>query len=219
MNDDEYDDAIAKAAADALIAQQEDAPKDILDEVPPVPQGAAPEPVESDLEPFRPMIAALGRGEIEIRDAAPAEPPPPQPEDIAGYHERLSRPGASAILRQINDYAAVSSSEEAAKLAGDHRAFNAAFDKFFEANRPAQPPTQPAETKRIIDSILKRKETLAQAARSERAGTVVGSEAFGGNRQERSREQEMAALKQRIRRNPGDTDLQAQLAKYYLGDD
>jgi hypothetical protein len=201
---------------------------DILDELPPAEAATVDPEVQrlrekADLyDSFEPVLQRLGRGELTLQEAAPAEPPPPQPEDIAGYHERLSRPGADAILRQVNDYAAVLSSEEAAKLAGDHRVFNAAFDRFFEANRPAQPSPPPSSRprKEIIDKILAARESRKDSARAESAGTVTGgSEAFGGGHQERSREQEMAALKLRIRRDPSNTDLQAQLAKFYLGGD
>jgi hypothetical protein len=72
----------------------------------------------------------------------------------------------------------------------------------------------------IIDKILAARESRKDSARAERAGTVTGSEAFGGGHQERGRDAEIARLKLAIRRNPNDTNLAAQLAKFCLnGDD
>jgi hypothetical protein len=112
--------------------------------------------------------------------------------------------------------------DAAQRLDDDTIFFNATFDRLRGLRPPpAQPPTQPAETKKIIDKILARRETLVQAGRAERAGTVTGgSEAFGGGHQERGRDAEITRLKLAIRRNPNDTNLAAQLAKFYLnGDD
>jgi hypothetical protein len=221
MNDSEYDDAITKAAQDALVAQQEDAPKDILDEVPEVPEEAPVDPEEEKqrIEALEDIARAVARGDLIPKTT---QPPLPDPGDVAGYYERNSRPDWEFVNRQVSDYVALLPSEEAEAITTNHRAYNEIFDRFAEANRPAQPSPPPSSrpAKEIIDKILAARESRKDAARSESAGTVTGgSEAFGGGRQERSREQEMAALKLRIRRDPSNADLQRELAKFYLGDD
>jgi hypothetical protein len=217
------DDDIRLAAA---LAAAEDAPKDVLDELPPAGEFPADPEKEQmrqrldELEPFVPMIGALGRRELILQEAPPPGPTITEPEEVVKYHRNLSQPGADAIRKQVQAWADTLPEDMKSALDSNYAEFNRAFERFAEANKESTPaPGPPTTSREIIEKILEARESRKDAARTLRAGVVTGSEAFGGeDRVATKREKQMEALKLKIRRDPTNTDLQQRLARFYLED-
>lgn len=222
------DDDIRLAAA--LIAA-EDRPKDVLDEVPPaekLPEDPEIQRLQAEVEelaPFRPLIEAIGRRELIVQEAPPPGPAIPDPTPVFEYRQRITSPDAPAVIEEMKLYQEQLKAvdpEAAQRLDDDPSFFVETYDKLRSLRpAPAQPtPSAPRRDPQELERILAAREIRKDAARSERAGIVTGgSEAFGGGDRVTDRDRAIVELKMRIRRDPGNTDLQAQLAKFYLGDD
>ncbi len=217
MTEDDLKFAIAldgSVSVDGTTVQEAGA-SDILDELPPAgdppenPEIAAMRARLEELEAFSPLIAAIGKGEVEVRDAAP---PGPDPVVIAGYRQRVSAPDALEIAADMRLFQERLSPEDAQRLEEDPAFFNETFDKF-RALRPAAQPVRAVPDRRQFDSLLAAKESRKDAARTMPAGAVNGSETFGGGHQERGQAAEIERAKAAIRRAPSSTEAGVRLAK------
>jgi hypothetical protein len=172
---------------------------------PPVdPEFARLQAVEEEYEALKPFI----------RDAVQRSPEPapviPAPEDLAQYFERTGGPTGKVGMARVSAYAELLPEEERVRLDSDPRAYVEVFDKLTSTSKPAQPERP---SKALIDSILRRKEVLIEAGRSERAGVHRDPPP-----PQDKREVAVAALKKKIRANPTDTSLARALASYYVDD-
>jgi hypothetical protein len=191
----------------------------LMEELPPV-EAAPEDPVierlrekAASFDAFEPLLRRLGRGEVVFQEASPPEPVPPAPEEMAGYFSRLHTPYGPAIHQQIVAYADMLPPDQKAALENVPSRYNETFDKFLNANRPAQRQEGPGRD--VIEKVLAAKETRKDAARVESSGIMRGNRASFEERPT-GREAEIARLKKAIRMNPNDQDLATALASHYI---
>jgi hypothetical protein len=155
-----------------------------------------------EYESFKPLIRAVGRGEVEI----PA--PPITPEAVVGYRRRLSTPGSAEILQMVKDYAAELPEHQRQIIDSNHQVFNEVFDRIASLN----PPPPPRVSRRMAERTLRHHEQLVDAGRSLRSGVLP--EAMSDDP---LKWKAAEVLKKRIR--AGDRDSEISLAKIFLGND
>ena len=194
----------------------------LMAELPPVE--AAPEDSElsrlrarlEELQTFEPLIRSIGRGEVNIVDAAPPEPVPPTPEEMAQYFARVQSPRGAAIHEQVKAYAEFLPPEEKAALESIPSRYNDVFDRIANVNQPA--PVKAGPGRAEIERVLAAKEAHKMASRTEPAGLMRGNRASFPEMRPTGKEEEIARLKKAIKMHPNDQDLATALASYYVND-
>ena len=133
------------------------------------------------IEPYLPIIdkpefkewldTQVQIGAIE----APAQPPPPAPEDVMGYRLRAQDPEFQDIKDAMVEWAATLPQHEAGFIDNNHRVFNVTYDRFKAARgTKAQPVPTPAPATKADPEVIKKsiaaKEVAKASARVESPG-------------------------------------------------